>query len=240
MASVMFSTAARTACNGKLASNLFRAQRLHMSTTPSQQLFLNPAKRSANFSFKSNFSTTVRRRQESQKAINSAATAPTPAAPVQPAFWERLGPLTQFFRWYGKSNTQRPYLTQFLSSLVIFCTGDLAAQYFGGEEYDYKRTLRVLAISAGSSIIIFKCKLLTLATKVGVNQVVYAPVFGTYYFTLQGFLSGDSADKVWERVKVAMPRSVISSWMFWPPITATTFAFVPPMYHAVLLACEVG
>ncbi|ROV99958.1 hypothetical protein VMCG_06254 [Cytospora schulzeri] len=244
MASLMFGKAARTACNGKLAPNFFRAQHLHMPTKPSQQLFMNPARRSANFSFKSPFSTTVRRPQEPQKAINSAATAPSPAA-----LWERLGPLSQFFRWYGKSNTQRPYLTQFLSSLVIFCTGDLAAQYFGGEEYDYKRTLRVLAISAGSSIIIFKWflfiarnfnysnKLLTLATKVGVNQVVYAPVFGTYYFTLQGLLSSDSADKVWERVKVAMPRSVISSWMFWPPITATTFALVPPMYHAVLLAC---
>lgn len=80
-------------------------------------------------------------------------------------------------------------------------------------------------------------KLLTLVTKVGVNQVVYAPVFGTYYFTMQGLLSGDSAGQVWERVKVAMPRSVISSWMFWPPITAATFALVPPMYHAVLLAC---
>lgn len=152
----MFGTAARAACNGKLASNFFQAQRLRMPTTLSQQLFLNPARRSANIYFKSNFSTTVRRPQETQKAVNSASTAPTPAAPVQPAVWERLGPLTQFFRWYGKSNTQRPYLTQFLSSLVIFCTGDLAAQYFGGEEYDYKRTLRILAISAGSSIIIFK------------------------------------------------------------------------------------
>lgn len=156
----MFGAAARTACHGKLAPNFLRAQRLHIPTTssPSQQLFLkfNPARRPANLSFKSTFSTTIRRPQEAQKAVNSAATAPTPAAPVQPAFWERLGPLTQFFRWYGKSNTQRPYLTQFLSSLVIFCTGDLAAQYFGGEEYDYKRTLRILAISAGSSIIIFK------------------------------------------------------------------------------------
>lgn len=80
-------------------------------------------------------------------------------------------------------------------------------------------------------------KLLTLVTKVGVNQIVYAPVFGTYYFTMQGFLSGDSADQVWERVKIAMPRSVISSWMFWPPITAATFALVPPMYQAITLAC---
>lgn len=129
------------------------------SPSPSQQLLLNPARRSAKISLRSHFSTSVRRYgpQDSQKAVNSAATAPTSAAPVPaPSLWERLGPLTRFFRWYGKSNAQRPYLTQFLSSLVIFCTGDLVAQYLGGEEYDYKRTLRILAISAGSSIIIFK------------------------------------------------------------------------------------
>lgn len=174
MASFMLGKSARSACNSKLASNLslLRAQRLHTPTTPSwlfQQLFSSPAwpRASANnfLPLRSNFSTTIRRRgaQDSQKAINSAATAPNATAtavaeglsPV-PALWERLGPLTRFFRWYGKRNAQRPYLTQFLSSLVIFCAGDLAAQYFGGEEYDYKRTLRILAISAGSSIIIFK------------------------------------------------------------------------------------
>lgn len=156
----MFDAAARTACHGKFAPNFLRAQRLHITTTSpaSHQILLkvNLTKRPAGLSFRSTFSTTVRRPQEAQKAVNSAATAPTRAAPVKPAFWEQLGPLAHFFRWYGKSNTQRPYLTQFLSSLVIFCTGDLAAQYFGGEEYDYKRTLRILVISAGSSIVIFK------------------------------------------------------------------------------------
>lgn len=54
---------------------------------------------------------------------------------------------------------------------------------------------------------------------------------------MQGVLSGDGAGEIWERVQVAMPRSVVSSWLFWPPITAATFALVPPIYHAVLLAC---
>lgn len=163
MFSLMLSTAARTACRGTLSPNLAftrAGQRLHLPTSPSHQLLRfsrkNPTRLSANLSFKSKFSTSALQAQDTKKAIETATTAPIPAAPVQPAFWESLGPLTQFFRWYGRSNTQRPYLTQFLSSLAIFCTGDLAAQYFGGEEYDYKRTLRILAISAGSSIVIFK------------------------------------------------------------------------------------
>lgn len=156
MAPFNFGTAARITCNGKFASNFSRAQHLRL-TTPLQQSSLGPARRSINISLlKSSLSTTARRRQEPQNTINSTATRSTTIAPVQPAFWERLGLVSQFFRWYGRINSKRPYLTQFLSSLVIFCTGDLAAQYFGGEEYDYKRTLRILAISAGSSIAIFK------------------------------------------------------------------------------------
>lgn len=83
----------------------------------------------------------------------------------------------------------------------------------------------------------YSSKLLSLATKVAVNQIVYAPVFGTYYFAMQSFLSGDGGAKIWERVKTAMPASVKTSWMFWPPVTGLTFAFVPATYHAVLLSC---
>lgn len=149
MVSLILGMTARTACNVKLASNFFRAQRLQMPTTPLRKVYLNLARRSENFPLKSTLSTSVRRPHKSQKVIGSAAISPTPAAAtaMQPGFWERLGLLTQCLRWYSKSNSQRPYLTQFLSSLVIFCTGDLAAQCFGGEEYDYKRTLRVLAIT---------------------------------------------------------------------------------------------
>lgn len=156
----MLGAAARSPfCNGKPVSNfLFHAQRTQIhSPMLSSNLALNSPKRLPRTLLKSYFSTTARRPQgQQQKAIASAATAPTAAVAARPVFWERLGPLTKFFRWYGRANTHRPYLTQFLSSLVIFCTGDLAAQYVGGEEYDYKRTLRILAISAGSSIIIFK------------------------------------------------------------------------------------
>lgn len=151
----MLSTAARTACRGRLPPTLAltrAGQRWQLPTRSNPTTLLNHLPR------KANFSTSARRPQEAKNTTKTATSPPTPSAqpPVQPAFWESLGPLTHFFRWYGRSNTQRPYLTQFLSSLAIFCTGDLVAQYVGGEEYDYKRTLRILAISAGSSIIIFK------------------------------------------------------------------------------------
>jgi hypothetical protein len=40
--------------------------------------------------------------------------------------------------------------------LVIYFLGDLSAQRINGDEYDSKRTLRALVISAGSSIASYK------------------------------------------------------------------------------------
>jgi hypothetical protein len=57
--------------------------------------------------------------------------------------------LSRAFEAYRRSQRKRPYLTRFYSSLGI---------YFGisGEEYDPFRTLRALAIGAGSSVPSFK------------------------------------------------------------------------------------
>lgn len=70
--------------------------------------------------------------------------------------WQRLGPLSRGFQAYGRSQRKRPLATQFVSSLVIFFLGDISAQSISGDEYDYKRTLRALVISAGSSIPSYK------------------------------------------------------------------------------------
>jgi hypothetical protein len=140
--------AARSAGNRSASSAILR---IRNSQIPSRQCIWNPAKRP-----NSGFSTASPRLNNSQNVSNTIAAAPTPAAAVPVPGWQRLGPLTTFFQFYSKSQSKRPYLTQFVSSLCIFCAGDLGAQYIGGEPYDFKRTLRILAISAGSSIVIFK------------------------------------------------------------------------------------
>jgi protein Mpv17 len=70
--------------------------------------------------------------------------------------WQRLGPLSSGFRAYGRSQRNRPYTTQFVSSLVVFFLGDLSAQSINGDEYDPARTGRALIIGGMSSIPSYK------------------------------------------------------------------------------------
>jgi protein Mpv17 len=86
----------------------------------------------------------------------NGAAIPIPATVANIPLWQRLGPLSRGFQTYGRSQRKRPYTTQFCSSLVIYFLGDLSAQNINGDEYDPKRTLRALVISAGSSIPSYK------------------------------------------------------------------------------------
>ncbi|CZT10345.1 hypothetical protein WAI453_009407 [Rhynchosporium graminicola] len=159
--------------------------------------------------------------------------------------WQRLGPVSRGFQAYGRSQKKRPLATQFVSSLVIFLLGDISAQSISGDEYDYKRTLRALVISAGSSIPNYKwfmflnshfnysSKALSLLTKVTVNQIVFAPSFNTYFFGMQSFLCGDTLPAVWERIKLTVPTSVVNSCKVWPAVTAFSFTFIDPQYRSI-------
>jgi len=170
---------------------------------------------------------------------------PVPATVANVPIWQRLGPLSRGFQAYGRSQRKRPYATQFCSSLVIYFLGDLSAQNINGDEYDPKRTLRALLISAGSSIPSYKwfmflgnnfnysSKVLSLATKVTVNQICFTPIFNTYFFGMQSFLSGDSLPEIWDRIKRTVPTSMINSCKLWPAVTAFSFTFIDPQYRSI-------
>ncbi|KAH8597215.1 hypothetical protein B0O99DRAFT_618266 [Bisporella sp. PMI_857] len=159
--------------------------------------------------------------------------------------WQRLGPLSRAFQAYGRSQRKRPYVTQFVSSLVIYVLGDLSAQNINGDEYDPARTVRALIISAGSSIPSFKwfmflnnnfnysSKIISLATKVSVNQIVFTPIFNTYFFGMQSLLSGDTLPEVWDRIKRTVPTSMLNSCKLWPAVTAFSFTFIEPQYRSI-------
>jgi hypothetical protein len=67
-------------------------------------------------------------------------------------WYQRLGPVTNFFRWFHRTQEKRPYTVQISTSLTVYFFGDLLAQDIGGEDYDPKRTLRMLAIGAIASV----------------------------------------------------------------------------------------
>lgn len=78
--------------------------------------------------------------------------SPTPPATPDLPLWQRLGPLSKALNAFNRAQRKRPYVVQFTGSLVVYATGDLSAQYIGGDAYDPVRTLRNVAIGGGSSI----------------------------------------------------------------------------------------
>ncbi|OAL32379.1 hypothetical protein AYO22_00401 [Fonsecaea multimorphosa] len=71
----------------------------------------------------------------------------------------------------------------------------------------------------------------SIATKVAVNQVVFTPVFNTYFFGMQALLTGEHAMGIIMRIQAAVPVSIVNSLKLWPAVTAFSFAFVPPQYR---------
>ncbi|KAL2844208.1 hypothetical protein BJX68DRAFT_149813 [Aspergillus pseudodeflectus] len=116
-------------------------------------------------------------------------------------------------------------------------------------EYDPWRTMRHLTVGIGSSIpsynwfmflhnnFNFTSKFLSILTKVVVQQAVFTPVFNTYFFSVHSLLSGASLEETFERLKVALPRSIVNSAKFWPMVTAFSFMYVPPQFRNVFSGC---
>ncbi|KAE8355007.1 hypothetical protein BDV28DRAFT_129942 [Aspergillus coremiiformis] len=115
--------------------------------------------------------------------------------------------------------------------------------------YDPWRTLRHLTVGAGSSIpsynwfmflhnhFNFASKFLSILTKVVVQQVVFTPVFNTYFFSVHSLLSGATMEETWERLKKALPVSITNSAKLWPAVTAFSFMYVPPPFWNIFSGC---
>ncbi|KAF2685702.1 hypothetical protein K458DRAFT_364672 [Lentithecium fluviatile CBS 122367] len=198
-----------------------------------------------------------------QKAPESTKTIPGPS-------WLWLEPVYGPFRAYGRVQRRRPYMTQFLSALVIYFVGDFVAQSLGpapgagqgaeaeaeeteergwvqawAEERDWARTARALTIGGLAAVPGYKwflwlgssfnysSKVLSLTTKVTINQLLFTPIFNSYFFGMQSFLSGATLAEITERVKNTVPVSWINSCKIWPAVTAFMFAFIPIEYRSI-------
>lgn len=79
----------------------------------------------------------------------------------------------------------------------------------------------------------YPSRLLSLATKVVVNQICFTPVFNTYFFGMQAALAGENMAAVLERIKRTVPTSVMNSCKLWPAVTAFSFTFIPIEYRSL-------
>ncbi|KAF3053450.1 hypothetical protein E8E11_007960 [Didymella keratinophila] len=193
-----------------------------------------------------------------QKPPASATTIPGPS-------WLWLEPVIEPFRAYGRVQQRKPYVTQLVSSLVIYFVGDLVAQSIAvpeekevveeeeergwvqqwSEDRDWARTGRALVIGGISSIPSYKwflwlsmnfnysSKILSLTTKVVVNQILFTPIFNSYFFGMQTLLAGASFDEIVERIRNTVPTSWINSCKLWPAVTAFSFTYIPIQYRSI-------
>ncbi|KAF2498558.1 hypothetical protein BU16DRAFT_434815, partial [Lophium mytilinum] len=112
-------------------------------------------------------------------------------------------------------------------------------------KWDPARTGRALLIGGISSIPSYRwflwlgnsfnysSKLLSLSTKVFVNQVGFTPIFNCYFFAMQSALTGATPAEIVKRVKDTVPVSWVNSCKIWPAVTAFSFTFVPFQYRSI-------
>ncbi|KAK5995436.1 Protein SYM1 [Cladobotryum mycophilum] len=181
----------------------------------------------------------------SPKSTQNAAQSTAAATGTQTSFWKRLGPITKAGEAYGRSQRKRPYLTQVVSALIIYGAADVSAQSMDNKDYDSMRTGRSFLIGALAAIPSFRwfiwlstnfnysSRILSMGTKVVVNQIAFAPLFNTYFFSAHALLSGQGIEAAVQRVKDTLVTSWINSCKLWPAVTVVSFTFVPMEYRSV-------
>lgn len=200
-----------------------------------------------------NFSCASTRGQSDRSApccdtAGAAITVPSPPpTPLPPPSKARAHLLSRAFAAYGQSQREKPYRTQFISSLIIFFLGDVSAQLIGADEYDPQRSLRALIISAGCSIPTYKwivllgnhfnysSKALTLATKMLVNQALFTPINCLWFFGMHSLLAGNALAEAWEHIQRTLPPSVINSCKLWPAVVAINYTFIRPEFRGIFV-----
>jgi protein Mpv17 len=180
----------------------------------------------------------------------SNETGGTSARTIPGPIWLWTQPLNS----YSRMHKARPYTVQVISATIIYFIGDLVAQRIAPTPpidatipsskdaprpaYDPARTVRALLIGSLAAIpgyhwflflarnFNYSSKAGSIVVKVLVNQIVFTPIFNSYFFGMQSGLSGAAFEEVVERIRHTVPRSWINSWKLWPVVTAFSFAFV--------------
>ncbi|EGD86867.2 hypothetical protein H113_05432 [Trichophyton rubrum MR1459] len=79
----------------------------------------------------------------------------------------------------------------------------------------------------------YASKFLSIATKVVLSQVIYAPLFNVYFFSAQSLLSGASWAETLQRLQVTLPVSIVNSAKIWPAVSAFMFLYIDPAFRAI-------
>lgn len=142
---------------------------------------------------------------------------------------------------YNSALEANPLVVKALTSLVGFSLGDILAQLFveKGEAFDWARFARLASFglllhgTMGHYFYGFidgkfpGTSAATVATKVGIDQIMFAPVFAVIFFSYQGFAAGKSVEEVKAKIVKDLKTAVTGSWSVWVPAHTINFRFVP-------------
>jgi protein Mpv17 len=79
----------------------------------------------------------------------------------------------------------------------------------------------------------FKSKYLSLLSKIITQQCIFAPIFGSYFFTAQTLLAGGGLSDVTDRLERTFFVTWLNSCKLWPMVTAINFTMISPQHRNV-------
>ena len=81
----------------------------------------------------------------------------------------------------------------------------------------------------------FESKKLALVSRVGLDQLLFAPTFTAVFFTYNGLMDGDSFDKIYKRLQKGYFTALKANYAVWPAVQLINFGFVPLNYQTVVV-----
>ncbi|EIM91828.1 uncharacterized protein STEHIDRAFT_70249 [Stereum hirsutum FP-91666 SS1] len=159
--------------------------------------------------------------------------------------------MASLFRAYNRALIQRPFLTQCLSSAVLFGAGDVLAQEAvekrGWERYDPIRTLR-LSLYGGAFFgppvtkwfqflgrLQFASPTKAVVYRTFLDQSLMAPLAVGWFFTSMTFLEGKGVAEVQDRLSKSYVPTVFRNWCVFIPTQILNFSIMPPQLRFVFV-----
>ncbi|KAK4084453.1 uncharacterized protein Triagg1_933 [Trichoderma aggressivum f. europaeum] len=153
--------------------------------------------------------------------------------------------MATFFRWYNGRLAARPYLTQGVTTAVLFATGDITAQQLvekrGAKGHDVSRTGR-MALYGGCVFgpvattwlgflarrVTFRNARVETAARVAADQLLFAPVMIGVFLGSMATMEGKSPQK---RLETTWWPALKANWVLWPAVQFVNFTFLPLQYR---------
>jgi protein Mpv17 len=74
-----------------------------------------------------------------------------------------------------------------------------------------------------------------VALKVGIDQILWCPIFMSVFFTYLGLVNGDSLPVIADKIKKDLLVACQGSWKVWPIVHAVNFKFISTKHRLVFI-----